>query len=106
MEAEREMTKLFSAFFMREKVGEEFDGIISHVTKFGFFVELMDFYVEGLVHITSLFDDQFYFDEKRMELVGKKRGSRLRIGDKVRIEVAGVDIPAREVNFELVALPV
>lgn len=102
MGAEREMAKLNAALFMQERVGEEFDGVISHVTKFGFFVELIDFFVEGLVHITSLDDDGYAYEERGLMLVGGRGKKKFRIGDRVRVEVFEVDIPNREIVFVLV----
>lgn len=101
VEAEREMLKLHSALFMQEKIGDTYEGVISHVTKFGFFVELLDFFVEGLVHIDSLDDDKYAFEEKGMVLRGGRRKSIFKIGDRVRIEVSEVDIPDREILFLL-----
>ena len=89
------------AFFMQNKVGETFDGIISHVTKFGFFVELKDYFVEGMVRKESLPDDRYTFDEKSYSLKGKKQKRGYRIGDPIRIMVEEVDIPKREINFSL-----
>ncbi len=102
MEAEREMLKLHVALFMKDKIDEEYDGIISHVTKFGFFVELKEYFVEGLVHIDSLPSDRYTFDEKGYCLHARKRKKGYRIGDPVRIAVSEVDIPNREINFNLV----
>lgn len=101
MEAEREMAKLYAAFFMQGHVGEKFEGIISHVTKFGFFVELIDFFVEGQIRMDSLDGDHFRFEEEGRVIKGRKKGRTYRIGDKVRIEVDEVDIPNREIVFLL-----
>lgn len=99
METERECAKLFVAFFMKDKVGEEFDGIISYIAKFGFFVELSDFFVEGLVRASDLEGGKTRFDPKRRVLaVGRQS---FEIGDEVRIRVAGVDIEKRDVIFTL-----
>lgn len=102
MDAEREILKLHVAFFMQNKIGETFDGIISHVTKFGFFVELKEFFVEGLVRKETLPDDRYNFDEQSYSLRGKKQKKGYCIGDPVRIIVEEVDIPKREINFTLV----
>jgi ribonuclease R len=102
MEAEREMAKLYSAIFMQEHVGAEYDGIISHVAKFGVFVELADYFVEGLIHISALDDDRYIYDEGPSVLRGKRLGNCFRVGDEVRVEVAHVDVPNREILFELV----
>ncbi|MFH1829727.1 MAG: ribonuclease R [Pseudomonadota bacterium] len=102
MDAEREMAKLYSALFMQDHLGAEFDGIISHVAKFGVFVELFDFFVEGLIHINTLDDDRYIYNEGPGELIGKSRGKRFQVGDEVRVEVTQVDVPNREIFFELV----
>jgi ribonuclease R len=103
MEAEREMAKFYAALFMQGRTGEEFDGVISHVAKFGFFVELADFFVEGLVHINSLEDDRYQYDEDGILLRGKRTKRVFRVGDRVRVEVEEVDIPNREILFTLVS---
>jgi len=102
MEAEREMAKMYAAKFMQSKIGEEFDGVISHCAKFGFFVELVDYFVEGLVHVTTLGGDRYDLDETGCSLVGRRKKRAFKVGDEVRISVEEVDIPAREILFELV----
>ncbi len=100
MEAEREIAKLYASLFMQDQIGQEFEGIVSHVTKFGFFVELTEYFVEGLVHIDSLRADRFHFEEAGQMLIGK-RGSKIKIGDKLKILVLDVNVPAREIQFTL-----
>jgi len=102
MDAEREMAKLYAALFMQRHIGDEFDGVISHVAKFGIFVELCDFFVEGLIHVGALDDDRYIYDEEGMRFVGKRGGRAFRVGDEVRVEVFDVDVPGREIVFELV----
>jgi ribonuclease R len=101
MEAEREMVKLHVALFMQNKIGQVFDGIISHVTKFGFFVELQEYFVEGLVHLDALPEDSYFFDKRGYSLKGKRCKKLFRIGDTVRIIVEEVDVPSRDVYFSL-----
>jgi len=100
VEAEREVDAMKKAEFMAEKIGAEFDGIISSVTKFGLFVELPNT-VEGLIHVNSLKQDYFHFIENHMALVGERTGMTLKIGQKVRIRVEKADPDTREVDFEL-----
>ena len=91
MEAEREIADLKKCQFMQDKVGEVFDGFISGVTNFGFFVELKDFFVEGLVHVSTLADDYYVFDPKRHSLLGRE-GSDRRVHaelDPVKVKVCG-----------------
>jgi len=101
MEAEREILKRYRAKFMEERVGQQFDGFISGVTSFGFFVELQELFVEGLVHIGSLPDDYFLYDEKGYRLIGKHSKTIFRIGDRVRIVVDRVDPERQQIDFRL-----
>ncbi len=101
MEAERETIKLFTAYFMKDKIGKRFEGIISHVTKFGFFVELKEYFVEGLVRKESLPPDKYIYNENDCTLSGKRHKICYKIGDPVSIKVENVDILNREVLFEL-----
>ena len=86
---------------MSERIGEEFDGMISSVTNFGIFVELENT-VEGLVHISDLTDDYYVFDEKYLSLVGEKTKNVYSLGDNVSIKVTKVDMVSYEVYFELI----
>lgn len=101
MDAEREMLALHKAIFMQSKVGEDCDGIISHVTKFGFFVELLDYFVEGLVPLQALPGDHFVYDEEHLCLRGKKRKRLFKIGDRARIQVEEVKLLERRSYFKL-----
>ncbi|KNZ69990.1 ribonuclease R [Thermincola ferriacetica] len=101
MEAERESADLKKVEFMLDKVGQVFEGIISSVTSFGLFVEL-DNLVEGLVHITTLTDDFYEYDEENYRLVGQHTRKIYRIGDQVRVRVERVNPDERQVDFELV----
>lgn len=101
MEAEREMIALHQALFLRQKLGENFEGIISHVTKFGFFVELIDYFVEGLVPKESLPGDQYHYDEEHLCLRGKNRQKMFKIGNPVRIQVEDVKLSERRAFFKL-----
>lgn len=102
MEAEREILDRYRVRFMKDKIGEEFKGIISGVTAFGFFVELEDIFVEGLVRVTSLHDDYYQYHEKRYCLMGERTHKTFRIGDKVRVRVERVDVERRQIDFGLV----
>jgi ribonuclease R len=99
MEAEREILNRYRVRFMKDKIGEEFDGMISGVTAFGFFVELKDIFVEGLVRVTSLPDDYYQYHEKRYCLVGERTHKTFRIGDGVRVRVDRVDVERRHIDF-------
>ena len=87
---------------MMDKVGEVFDGIISAVTSFGFFVELAEIYVEGLVHISNLGQDYFHFDPISHQLKGERTNINFRLGDIVKVRVARVDLDEKKIDFELV----
>jgi ribonuclease R len=102
MEAEREMVALKKAQFMVDKVGEEYEGFVSGVTKFGFFVELSDYFVEGLVPMRTLDDDEYLFHERLHSLVGRTTKRRIRLGDHMRVQVDAVDLDRRQIDFSLV----
>jgi ribonuclease R len=101
MEAEREIADLKKCQFMQDKVGDVFDGFVSGVTSFGFFVELKDFFVEGLVHVSMLADDYYVFDPKRHTLMGERTGRKFRLADAVRVKVAGVSLERRRIELLL-----
>jgi ribonuclease R len=88
--------------YMQSKLGEQFKGVVSAVTSFGFFVELTDIFVEGLVHISTLDKDYFRFDPIGHRLVGERSGVTYRLGDAVQVIVARVDLDERKMDFELV----
>ncbi len=100
-EATRDVVSWLKCEYMQDKVGEEFKGIITAVTGFGFFVELDDIYVEGLVHITNLPQDYFHFDGKTHQLIGERSGIKFRLGDRVKIKVARVDLDEKKIDFDL-----
>ncbi|MCX8116804.1 MAG: ribonuclease R [Desulfobacterota bacterium] len=102
MEAEREILDRYRVRFMKDKIGAEFDGVISSVTAFGFFVELRDIFVEGLVRLTSLHDDYYHFLEDQYCLMGERTRKRFRVGDPVRVRVERVDIERRHIDFGLI----
>ncbi len=87
---------------MLDKIGELFDGIISAVTSFGFFVELADIYVEGLVHISNLGQDYFHFDPISHHLKGERTNTSFRLGDSVKVKLARVDLDEKKIDFDLV----
>jgi len=99
MEAEREILNRYRVRFMKDKIGEEFEGVISGVTAFGFFVELKDIFVEGLVRVTSLHDDYYQYHEKKYCLVGERTHKTFGIGDEVRVRIERVDVERRHIDF-------
>lgn len=101
MEAEREIVDRKKVQFMRDKVGQEFYGYISGVLPFGFFVELEDFFIEGLVHLTRLPEDHYQYSETNHTLMGERRRKVFRLGDRVRVRVEAVPRNAGQVDFSL-----
>ena len=102
MEAEREMVDLKKMQFMRDKIGEEYDGFITGVAPFGLFVELVDLFVEGMVPVATLPQDYYVHLEKSHALVGERSRAMYRIADKVRVKVAAVNEPRKQVEFALI----
>lgn len=100
-EAEREVDDLKKVEYMKDRIGEIFEGMISSVTGFGAFVELPNT-IEGLVHITSFRDDYYIYDEDRLILIGERNKKIYRLGDKLKVLCSKVDILSREVYFEIV----
>ncbi len=100
-EATREVVSWLKCEYMQDKLGQVFRGKISAVTSFGIFVELDDVYVEGLVHVTSLKNDYYAFDAVKHRLVGERGGNVYRLGDKMTVLVARVDLDERKIDFEL-----
>ena len=102
MDAEREMVDLKKAQFMMDKIGAEFTGFITSLANFGFFVELDTYFIEGLVKLSSLTDDEYYYYEKEYVIKGNRRGRKFRLGDNVRVRVARINAFRSEIDFELV----
>ncbi len=102
-QAERDADDMKKAEYMLSHVGETYDGVISSVTSFGFFVELENT-VEGLVRITNLLDDYYYYDETLMQLIGERTKKSFRMGDLIKVIVRRVDVDLREIDFECVEI--
>ena len=103
MEAERDVVEMKKLQYMLKHVGDQFDGYITGVTSFGFFVELEELFVEGLVHISTLTDDMYNHAEKQHSLIGQRTGTIFRIGDAARVSVASVSPGTRRIEFLLTA---
>jgi len=101
--AEQEIDVWRKAVFMAERIGEEFDGMIINVRSFGFYVELDDFFIEGLVPVATLMDDYYRFDEQRQALIGQRRRHTFRLGDRVRVRVDRVNVDRHLVDFSVVS---
>lgn len=103
VDAERETDDLKKAEFMEDKIGEEFDGIISSVTNFGMFVELSNT-IEGLVHVSYMTDDYYHFDDRQYAMIGERTAKVFRIGDEITVRVINVNKDERAIDFEIVGM--
>ena len=101
-EASRDVEAWLKCRYMRDRLGEEFQGTVSSVVGFGLFVTLDDLHVEGLVHVTELGGEYFRFDEIRQELRGDRSGMRYGVGTRVRVQVSRVDLDGRRIDFRMV----
>ena len=101
VKSERQLVSIKKARFLESKIGEEFEGYISSVARFGVFVSLRLFDVDGLIKIEELGGDRFDFDEENLRLVGRRSGYQYKIGDSVRIQVAAADHENGHVDFTL-----
>ena len=101
-DAERELIEWKKVRFMADKLGEVFTGYVTGVQAFGLFVELEEIYVQGLVHVSSMTDDYYRFDEKAHILKGENTGNVYRLGDRVKVQVARVDLERRQIDLALV----
>ncbi len=104
-EAEREVDERFRAAWMEQHVGSEFDGVVSGVTSFGLFVELVESKVNGLVHITQLPHDYYHFDPVRKSIRGERKGLSFRLGDPLRVLVMRASVEDRRIDFKLAEEP-
>jgi ribonuclease R len=100
-EATRDAESWLKCEYMRDKLGEELDGTITSVQGFGIFVELDEIYVDGLVHITALDNDYYHFDPVGHRLTGERTGQVYRLGDRLRVQVAAVNLDERKIDFVL-----
>ena len=104
VDAEREVDDMKKAEYMEKRVGKMYEGIVSGITKFGMFVEL-DNTVEGLVHISSMEEDYFHYDELTRSLIGEHTAKMYRMGMKVKVVCVAANRYKREIDFELVTAP-
>jgi ribonuclease R len=101
-DAERELMEWKKTKFMAERLGQEFDGLIISVTKYGFFVELTDMFIEGLVPLASLEDDRYVYHDATRQIIGQRSGTTYSLGDRVRVLVDRIDALQRKVQFAVV----
>ncbi len=101
--ASRFVESWLKCHYMKDHVGEEFEGVVTTVTSFGLFVTLTDLYIDGLVHISNVGDDFFVYDEQQQQLIGKDKGTLFGLGDLVKVKVAGVNMDLLQIDFDLKA---
>ena len=102
MEAERESIDLKKCQFMADKIGEEYMGLVSSVTSFGIFVELEEYFVEGLIHVSTLDDDYYIYDDKHHTMRGESTKKTYTLGTAVKIRIRGVDLERRQIDMAIV----
>ena len=102
-DATREVADWLKCEYMQDHVGEEFEGIISSVTGFGFFVRLNDLFIDGLVHISGLANDYYLFDMPKQRLIGENSGMIFRLGDTVKVRVEAVSLEQKQIDFSLIS---
>src|SRR5208283_3441778 len=90
-EAARDVVAFLKCEYLRDRVGEEFDGVVTGVTDFGLFVQLVGMQVDGLIHVANLGSEYYRFEEDRRALVGERSGQRYTLGDRLRVKVTRVD---------------
>jgi ribonuclease R len=100
-EATRDVADWLKCEFMQDHVGDTFTGVIATVTNFGMFVRLQDLHIEGLIHISSLGQDYYQYDEKRMRLVGEHSGVKYHVGDLLSVKVAAVNLDEKKIDLVL-----
>ena len=100
-DAERELVQWKKVRFMADKVGDEFDGYITGVSAFGLYIELVEHFVEGMVHVSTMADDYYRFVEKAHVLKGENTGKVYRLGDRVSVQVVKVDMERRQIDLGL-----
>jgi ribonuclease R len=100
-EATRDVENWLKCYYMKERIGEVFDGSISAVTAFGIFVALDQVYVEGLVHVTELGEDYFKFDAIKHQMLGERTGKRFRLGDRLQVKLVKADLESGKIDFVL-----
>ena len=105
-EATRDVNNWLKCYYMRDRIGEEFEGTIAAVVPFGVFVALDSVYVEGLVHVSELGEDYFQYDNLKHQMLGERSGQRYRLGDRLRVRLVRADLETGRIDFVLAAPPV
>ena len=104
MEAERASIKYKQVEFMQDKIGKEFDGVVSGLTEWGIYVEIVENKCEGMISIKSIVDDFYEFDEEEYMIVGRHSGRKFEIGDELKIEVVNANLSRSQLDYKLVDL--
>lgn len=104
-DATRDAIRWLKCEYIQKHIGETYSGIVSGVTRFGFFVELKDIYIDGLIHVNNLKNDYYQYDPIHHRLLGERTGIQYCLGDMVQVRVVKVDVPERKIDFDLVGLP-
>jgi ribonuclease R len=99
--AERDSQKFFQAFYVKDKIGESFNGVITGITDWGMYVEMTDLHCEGMVQIKSIQDDKYYFDEKKYAVVGLKYGEEFNVGDRLIVIIEKVSLTRKQIDLKL-----
>ena len=102
VDAERMSVKLKQAEYMLDKIGQQFDALISGVSKWGIFAEIVGTKCEGMIRLRDMEDDYYYLDEENYQIIGQKFGSIYKLGAKVRIRVKRIDLARKQMDYELV----
>lgn len=102
VEAERASIKYMQAVYMKDKIGQKFDGLISGVSKWGVYVELIGSKVEGMIRMNDMADDFYFLDEDNYQVIGQRFGKRYKLGDTVRIQVKNIDVQKKHIDYLLV----
>ncbi len=100
--AENDIVELKRVQFMMDKIGEEYEGIISGVTSFGLFVELEEIFIEGLIHVSGMADDYYALNERDHSLIGRRTKKRFKMGDRVKVKVENVSLAKKQIDFMLI----
>ena len=100
-EATRDVESWLKCYFMQDKVGQVFEGTVAGVTGFGLFIELDDIYIEGLLHVTELGNDYFVYDKSKHAIIGERTHLSYRLGDRLKVKVAKVDLESIKIDFTL-----
>lgn len=103
VEAERDSTKFFQVLYMQEYVGEEFNGVISGVTEWGIYVELIENKCEGMIRLRDISGDYFYLDEKQHRILGHNTSRSYQLGDEIKVKVTKADLVNKRIDFEMLS---